>query len=806
MNHTLSVLQWQKLEAAFAAATPLESDAQNVLVAKTADDDALVGEALVAMLRTHQQWRLRTGDAKRSLSRTMQVSAVGDALGAYRLVDEIGRGGMGVVYRGERMDGHVQQEVAIKVLHRHALDDNTRARFQREREILAGFDHPGIARLLDAGESAAGEPYFVMEYLRGKPLLVHCDEQRLGLRERLRLFLDVCAAAQYAHGRLVLHRDIKPGNIIVDSAGLPRLIDFGIAKQLDASVIRAEEETAHAQRYFSPVNAAPEQVRGDRVAVTCDVYQLGTVLYELLSGAAVFDLKGKTAAQIEAVICEHLPKSPSAAAAGDQAARSRRVASSQVLARALRGDLDAIVLRALRKEPASRYASVEQFADDVLRHLEQRPVLGRRGTFHYRTRLFLRRNWRSVTLAVLGIASASAFTLIVIGERDKAIVERGHAEAATQFLVEMFRSGVATEASGLDMPVRVALQRGESRIDQNTTLDLDTRLKLLRALGAINIALSDLGAAGRLMDKAVELARASGAEKQLLADTLLEASNVHFMREEPDIYGPLAKEAAATFDAMGIPPAASWYAHLQTLRWQLPKDRSGACAGIEQLLLDVRNAGDQFDGLAVVLRDMVRCRDKSAATLARTERELRESIALLARHFGAGHARVLDLQLRHARVLRDQRRYDEAVDLLQSILKQYTDIFGEKSWGVAYAETELGGIAFLRKRYDEAESYLLHAHEQYTRMHRGGPNSDYCASAFALAQLYDVSGRDVAKARAYYDAALQTASSSTGPTEWEVGRYSAAYGAMLARIGDNARAEELLRTAVANLPLTHTDG
>ena len=230
------------------------------------------------MLGAADRWRGHTGEARADLvQKAAPVASLqaGDTLGLYRIVSEIGRGGMGRVYLGERSDGRVQQRVAIKIVRPGGIDDFTRDRFRLERELLAGFNHPNIARLFDAGESASGEPYFVMEYVQGETLTKYCDDRRLGLHARLNLFLSVCDAVRYAHSKLVLHRDLKPSNILVDEHGVPKLIDFGIAKPLLTLGAEDAQATATQRRFFSPINAAPEQLRGERAGLACDVYQLG---------------------------------------------------------------------------------------------------------------------------------------------------------------------------------------------------------------------------------------------------------------------------------------------------------------------------------------------------------------------------------------------------------------------------------------------------------------------------------------------------------------------------------------------------
>ncbi len=311
---------------------------------------------------------------------------IGRRVGAYRLEYEIGRGGMGAVYLGVRADNEFQKRVAIKLIKRGMDTDFILRRFRRERQILASLDHPHIARLLDGGTTEDGLPYFVMEYIEGQPLYRHCDARRLGIAERLHIFQQICDAVHFAHQNLIVHRDIKPSNILVTADGAPHLLDFGIAKllspELGADTIDA---TGTVARLMTPEYASPEQVRGERARPTSDVYSLGTVLYELLTGHRPLRLRSRAMYEIARVICEEEPELPSeslmrtdhlasASAVTLEAVYQARSASPEELRHALAGDLDRIVLKALRKDPRQRYQSAAELREDITRHLEGRPV------------------------------------------------------------------------------------------------------------------------------------------------------------------------------------------------------------------------------------------------------------------------------------------------------------------------------------------------------------------------------------------------------------------------------------------------
>jgi non-specific serine/threonine protein kinase/serine/threonine-protein kinase len=397
-------------------------------------------------------------------------------IGAYRVLGELGRGGMGAVYLAERADDDFRKLVAVKVVKRGMDTDIVLRRFRHERRALAALDHPNIARLLDAGATDDGLPYIIMEYVEGQDIDRYCDEHKLSINARLRLFLFVCAGVSHAHQNLIIHRDIKPSNILVTGDGTPKLLDFGIAKILNPSLADAPfEHTATALRMLTPDYASPEQVRGERVTTASDVYSLGMLLYLLLTGRRPYHFRTHQFEEIARVVCEQNPLRPSAAIdstmlaagsgfetaetngeAGDgrstgspyerqQAGKEARGATGGTpsldelalarssapdrLRRSLADDLDNIVLKALRKEPSRRYASVEQFAEDIERHLEGLPVRARADTFTYRSRKFVGRN-------KAGIAAAVGVALSLVGgltattwQWRVAQVERARAEA-----------------------------------------------------------------------------------------------------------------------------------------------------------------------------------------------------------------------------------------------------------------------------------------------------------------------------------------------------------------------------------------
>ncbi|MHC4236297.1 MAG: serine/threonine protein kinase, partial [Planctomycetota bacterium] len=407
----------------------------------------------------------------------------GTQIGPYAVLKLLGRGGMGDVYLAERADQEYEKQVAIKLVRPGADSEEILDRFWRERQILANLEHQNIARLLEGGTTANGQPYLVMEHVDGEPIDRYCDRHRLSIDARLRLFRSVCAAVEYAHRNLVVHRDLKPGNIMVTAAGVAKLLDFGIAKVLATEGLAPGTMTRTGLLPMSPEYASPEQVRAGPITTSTDVYALGLVLYELLTGQRPQKLGNLSLPEIERVVCERIPERPSAAlsafpirAGGEGEATLEGVAAARSttadrLRHKLAGDLDTIVMKALHKEPERRQRSVKELSEDLGRHLVGLPVRARADTLGYRTAKFVRRHLVGMAAAVLvagTLAGGAASTLWqarrAAAERDRARTEARKSEQVAGFLTDLFRAADPDETQGDTVTVGTILERGQQRI------------------------------------------------------------------------------------------------------------------------------------------------------------------------------------------------------------------------------------------------------------------------------------------------------------------------------------------------------
>ena len=535
--------RWEQIQTLFLAVLERDPDEQATFLDEACAGDSELRRVVEGMLASHEQSQALAIENRLLAGELVEATDPEDLLdtriGPYRLKRLIGRGGMGDVYLAERDDEQYRQEVALKLVRPGFHTAEIVTRFRTERQILARLVHPNIAQLLDGGMTDDGRPYLVMQYIEGVSITQYCDAHRLSVEERLRLFRTVCPAVQVAHRNLVVHRDLKPSNILVTEEGQVKLLDFGIAKLLDPEAVGVSvAQTRSEVRVMTPEYAAPEQVRGEAVTTATDVYALGVLLYELLTGHRPYRVSGRLQAEIERIICEEEPTRPSTAISTVEEVQKRdgttetltpqRVSAARRapvgrLQRLLRGDLDNMVMMALRKEPERRYASVEQLAEDVGRYLGGRPVMAQKDTVGYRVRKFVRRHR-------IGVGMASAFVLLLIGfsvvtawqaqtvarerdaaqaERDAAQVERDKSEQVVQVLVDLFETSNPTVVPGGDaLRVGEFLEQGEARVLEDLEDQPEVQARMKQVLGNIYRTRSQYDRARPLLEEALAQQRA----------------------------------------------------------------------------------------------------------------------------------------------------------------------------------------------------------------------------------------------------------------------------------------------------------
>ncbi len=747
------------------------------------------------------------------------VSA-GRRIGAYEVVSVLGRGGMGTVHLAVRADDAYHKQVAIKRLRSGPATPEILVRFRSERQILASLDHPNIARLLDGGTDEEGHPFFVMEYVAGEPIDAYCDRLHLSVRRRLELFEKVCAAVQYAHQNLVVHRDLKPANILVTPDGTPKLLDFGIAKLLDpTSVPHTVAETGTAERLMTPQYASPEQVRGETVTTSSDVYALGVVLYQLLAGHLPYRIITWTASEIERKVCETEPEPPSAAVArveerpGRDGGAPLRIAPGDVsrdratdpdrLRRSLAGDLDNIVLTCLRKEPARRYASAGQLAEEIRRHLDGLPVIARGDTWSYRAGKFVRRHRFGVATAAVAIVTLLAFGVTmavqaarIARQRDAARLERQRAERVTEFLVDLFDVSDPSEARGRSVTAKEILDRGADRIRGELRDAPKLRGTLLGTIARVYTKLGLFDRAEGLAREAVAIRRQDPDDDAALARSLQTLAAVLEGEARYDEADKLLRESIALDRAHAESRASELGGSLNQLGRMLSTlgryDEARTALG-EALELATRAHGPDAPETLTVQDSLANLLSFSG-DLAGAESLLRKTLEATIRIHGRDHPDVVHAMNNLGQVLHLELKNEEAEKLLREALEINRKVQGEHP-DVAISLNNLSLLLIDLGKLDDAEKLQKEALAMRERL-LGPGHPDVANSLHNLAFLYQVEKR-YDEAVPLYERAIEIQRKTLGPDSPDLAVAVKNLAAVEQKRGNLARAETLFAEAAA---------
>ncbi len=674
----------------------------------------------------------------------------GVRIGAYRLLRPVGHGGMGAVWLAVRDDGVFEREVALKLLHPSLSDPELHARFLQERQIHAGLQHPNIAAMFDGGVAADGRPFFAMEYVDGRCITQFCDEERLSVRARVRLFLQVLDAVAHAHQRLVVHRDIKPGNVLVTDGRVVKLLDFGIAKLLRPPSHAVE--TRLGDRAMTPRYAAPEQIRGEPVTVASDVYALGVTLFELLTGRMPYRLDGRDACTIEQAILTREPVRPTMVLGDAGASPALEPARQDYergidvsrLGRELRGDLERILLKALRKDSAERYASVEAFATDLGNYLEGRPINARAPSLGYRLGKWLRRHTLAAATGAGVVAMLVAGLFVLDAQRQRATEAAARAEATQAFLVGLFEEAGPDRGGSANATVRDVLARGAAQVERGLEEDPALRRRLGALIGRLmndvgdyahaqpllHATLADLrdqpDALADTLDVRMQLARSlqqqghfdAAAEQWRAALEQAPAGSVqkadahtglgmlHALTNRFDEAGAEHAQAIAIWRKQGAAHAQSLASALTTSAFALDyADRP------EEAEAQLREAVDllrrQPDDASVALGRALYQLGSVERSLGRYEaarRNLAESVSLLSDRLGTDHEITLNARRWHADIMDEMGDTEAARTQLQQVLAHATRRYGENARVSAEIANSLATIDLRDGNYAEAET------------------------------------------------------------------------------------------------------
>jgi eukaryotic-like serine/threonine-protein kinase len=764
----------KEIERVFEAALDQPAPARRRWVSDVCGGDEDLRASVLRLLRAHQRAEgiLDHSAAAASGLREPDAEHVAERrIGAYRLVREVGRGGMSIVYLAERDDRQYRQTVAVKVIRRGLDTPDLVQRFLAERQILASLSHPNIARLLDGGTTADGLPYLVMEYVDGEPLTDYCDRRRLTVEQRLQLFVAISRTVHHAHRNLIVHRDLKPSNILVTGDGEIRLLDFGIAKLLDPHHFpSALPQTGPELRLMTPAYASPEQLRGEPVTTAADVYGLGVVLCELLTG-------------------EH----PSRRQTRGARPRGRR-----------RGDLDRIVTVALREEPERRYPSAEQLAEDVEYYLARRPIRARGDSLPYRLgRFATRHRW--------GVAAAAAFVLLLVGyaatltikEREvraaleHASLEAERSEQVTAFLLRLFEATDPDEVGSDAITASQLLERGAARAEQFAH-EPAAQAQMLDVIGRTWQHLGRYERAQPLLERALALRRGIfGDANAVVAESLHHLARLHHARGELDAAEALFRQALHTQRQLRGDEhvqAARVLAGLAVVHRDRGEHAHAESLGREVLEMRRRILGEEHPEVAESLHALAEVlRRDGRYTDARPL--FRQALALRERLLGDGHPAVAETLYSLAVLLQQHGDVSEVESLYRRALAIYRTSFGTEHPAIAAATSNLGLLMFRQGDLEAADSL----YRQALAMRRNVLGAEHPDVAVSLGLLAAVQRRkgELAEAEALYRESLAMQRRLFGGEHPDIGHGMNGLALVLRDRGDYAAADSLYEEVLA---------
>jgi eukaryotic-like serine/threonine-protein kinase len=764
--------RWQRIQNLFHDAADLPQGEHRPFLQTACGEDGQLMSEVLAML---DQDALGASLLDRELAdvahQTLTEAAPKQVrdFGPYRIVNLLGEGGMGVVYLCERED--LGTQVAIKVLRDAWLSPARRERFASEQRMLAQLTHPSIARLYDADTLPDGTPWFVMEYVEGVPLTEYCQKHSCSIEHRLHLFRSVCEAVQHAHGQAVIHRDLKPSNILVKNDGTVRLLDFGIAKQMESLDVPVVQ-TMTGLRLMTPAYAAPEQIRGDRVGIHTDVYSLGVILYELLTGQLPFDLSNLTPAEAASIIAEHEPGRPSAAVKRHPDAQAAAVSTTAW------ADLDVLCLAAMHKDPQRRYHSVEALIRDIDHYLKGEPLEARADSLGYRMGKFVRRNRRAVTAAALAFAAVVVlvvfFTVRLATARDIALEEAARTQRIQQFMMNLFQGG--DEAAGPSDSLRVVtiVDRG---VQEAKTLSNDPKVQadLYQNLGSVYQKIGKFDRADELLRSALEQRKSVfGADspevaESLIALGLLRSDQAHLEEAEqltreglqmdqrhfPPTHPAIAKAMLALGKVLG--ERGSYGQAIQTLEEAVRIESAPGAPATDlatglSALADANYSAGHYDVCNALYRRLLEMHRKlygarhplvadDLGSLAAVQRDLgyyseaerfdREALDISESYYGKDHPKTAANLTALSESLTYENQYAEAAAVLQQALAIQERVYGPAQPSVAETLNEMGNVASMRNQLDEAEARFRRAADIY----RGVYGDHHYLVAIALSNL-----------------------------------------------------------------------
>jgi serine/threonine-protein kinase len=706
-------------------------------------------------------------------------SLEGRVVDRYRIVREIGTGGMGRVFLAERADHAFEQRVALKVLKRGLDTEEIVGRFRRERQILADLEHPNVARILDGGTTEDGLPYLVAEHVEGTPIDLYCERMQLSVERRLELFCQVCDAVQFAHQNFVVHRDLKAANILIAEGGVPKLLDFGIAKILSPDGDDFHRTVA-GLHFMTPEVASPEQIRGERVTTASDVYSLGVLLYDLLTGKNPHTARGTSRAAVERAVREELPERPS-------------LAASPELRRTLRGDLDNILLKALRKEPERRYGTARELADDIRRYLTDLPVTASGDAWSYRLpKLLKRHKVAAISVAVI-VSLAIAFTVAAVSLLSQTTRERQRAQRVSTFLEELLTLSDPGRARGEDLTVREALDNGRKRIFDGLEDEPELRAELMDTMARVYLSLGLYDDARDLFQEALKLrTQVLGRDDLLVAETLHGFADTMRSLGDTGATERLLRRALAiqrSRHAEDHPEYLKGLNNLAILYEEREDYHEAERLHREVLTTKRRILGPEDPEVAVTLHNLAKLLFLQGE-YTEAEARYREALEIRERHHGAVSLEVARTLNGLASAVEALGRLDEAEELYRRSLEIRRKFYPEGHPEVAFTLSNLAMLLQDRGELDAAEPLFR---EALTTLEKFLPATHPSRAIVMrnLASLLTAEGKAV-EAEQVARRAVEILRNGAEPGSWRVADAESVLGGALDALGRYEEATPLI--------------
>lgn len=799
-RHSLDPASWERLEEALQQAIDCPPETVRDLLAEISAEDAALGRELEKLLEVSRRLSFLDSPA---LTAGSGAPAPNREVAGFEIEHELGRGGMGAVYYATRATPR-PHEAAVKFLTTPGGRRSWDSRFRREREILSRLDHPNIARLLDGGQNPS--PFLVMEYIDGRRINRYCDRHQLSIERRLRMYLEICDAVHYAHQNLVIHCDIKPANILVDTAGVPKLLDFGIARLLDGTGESSIDTTRTSPRPLTLDYASPEQIEGHTPTTAGDVYSLGVVLYELLCGDVPYHLGACTPQDIRTLLEGDDPTFPSTVIASTAARTGGREPvrcglSAATLSRRLKGDLDLIAKTALRFDPRQRYASAAELARDVKRHLEGLPIQARPESLRYTAEKLVRRHKLGAAISAFALASIVAFGAAMAWQnaritraQDRAEVAFAASRTVSEFLVELFEDAEKLEMSNQQITAGELVDRGAERLGSSLQEQPMTRAAVENALGRIYLNLNRFPEARRHIESALAIQRSLG-EARLVADSLKRLGLLHRVEGRFDESRRALDESLALHEANpGAGGArASTLFELAHLKKDLGEYEAAERFFELSLALHRRAFGERslevaggLHGLSRLYRDLSRYDE--------AELLLEEAIEIQSERLGPNHLDVGATVNTLGRIYRSQGRFDKAETALKRAISIYETARGPDHISATAPKMNLAIVYGSIGEYERARELLEQVLASRRAAHQG-PNLSIAASLFNLATVTDLQG-DRERAVEIYREAAEAYEAVFGPEHETLGATFYNLGTLYLVSGELDLAEDNVRRSL----------